>query len=319
MDQAKRLADRVLGSRPITVLPRHATRQHLRVLAYHGVFDVDAFRSQLTILATHYAPVSAAEVIAAQHGESRLPDHAVWVTFDDGDPSIIESAIPILEDLDITGTVFVCPGLVDTTPPFWWDIVDAAFALGESWDLDGRRFGGREVRAFTTRLKTLDDDYRREIVATLTDTIVQRTGRPAQRRQVTATQLKDFIAAGGSIGNHTWDHPCLDRLDENAQDAQIVRAHDWLTKRFPQAVQVFAYPNGNYSPIAEGVLRDLGYDVGALFDHRLSRIEGNPFQLSRLRVNDYTTTARFGAILAGVHPDLHAIRSRTRAEEARRK
>ena len=310
MDRAKPLADRVLGSRPVTAFPRRATRRHLRVLAYHGVHDSDAFRRQLTILAGRYQPVSVTDVTAALHGQTLLPDYAVWVTFDDGDPSVVDNALPILQDLGITATMFVCPGLVDTTTPYWWDIADTALTLGESWELDGQRFDDSDTQAFIARLKTVDDGYRRQVIAALADAIVQTTGRPAQRGQVTTRQLKQFIAAGGSVGNHTWDHPCLDRVDEDTQHAQIIRAHEWLAERIPRPMQVFAYPNGNYSPITAGVLDDLDYEVGALFDHRLARVQGNPLRLSRLRVNDHTTPARFSAILAGVHPALHAVRTR---------
>ena len=307
------MADLVLGSWPVTAFPRHATRHHLRILAYHGVVDIDAFRRQMVFVAGHYEPVSLTDVTAALHGQAHLPDYAVWVTFDDGDPSVVENALPILLELDTRSTIFVCPGLVDTTTPFWWDIVDEALTLGESWELDGRRFGSRDLHALTGQLKAVDDDHRREIVAALADAIVQRTGLPAQRKQVTTHQLTRFVAAGGSVGNHTWDHPCLDSADDDAQNAQIIRAHEWLNERFPSPARVFAYPNGNYSPVAERALRDLDYHLGALFDHRLTPVEGNMLRLSRLRVNDSTTPARFAAILAGVHPALHSMRNRIRS------
>lgn len=308
MDRAKTLADRALGSWPATALPRQATRQQLRILAYHSVLDVDAFRKQIAMLVTHYEPVSAAAVGAALQGLGRLPDYAVWVTFDDGDPSVVENALPVLHQHGISGTVFVCPGLVDTASPYWWDVVDIALALGESCELDGRLFSLGDSHALTSQLKVIQDDHRREVVAALADSIVERQGHPAERRQVTTSQLRDFVAAGGSVGNHTWDHPCLDMADKDVQRAQIVRANAWLAARFPDLPDMFAYPNGNHTSVAEEVLRELGYTIGLLFDHRLVRGRSAPLVLSRLRVNDYTTPARFAAILAGVHPALHALR-----------
>ena len=105
--------------------------------------------------------------------------------------------------------------------------------------------------------------------------------------------------------------PSRNVLDIQAD--QIVRAHEWLIQRFPGVGRLFAYPNGSYSLFAEGVLRNMDYDVGALFDHRLTTIENNPLRFSRLRVNDYTSPSRFAAILAGVHPAIHSMRGRGQA------
>jgi hypothetical protein len=96
--------------------------------------------------------------------------------------------------------------------------------------------------------------------------------------------------------------------DKDVQRAQIVRANEWLAARFPDAPHMFAYPNGNRTSVAEEVLAELGYTMGVLFDHRLARGRSTPLGISRLRVNDHTTPARFAAILAGVHPALHALR-----------
>jgi peptidoglycan/xylan/chitin deacetylase (PgdA/CDA1 family) len=312
MDRARRAADRILAWRGLTTAARRVSRRRLRILAYHGVFDVDAFRRQMSILATDYEPVSVADVTAALRDNEPLPDYSAWVTFDDGDASVVENALPILKEAQITATMFVCPGLIDTTTPFWWDIVASALNLGEFWDLDGRRYGKDDGTALVRRLKGLEDDHRRGIVATLADTIVERTGRLLQRRQLTTAQLEEFLSNGGSVGNHTWDHPCLDRVDSATLEVQILKAHEWLENRVGEPVRLFAYPNGDYTPEAEHVLREMGYHVGALFDHRLGVVGGNPLSLSRLRVNDSTSPARFAAILAGVHPALHRMRPGSR-------
>ena len=43
-------------------------------------------------------------------------------------------------------------------------------------------------------------------------------------------QLRAWVAAGYELGDHTWDHPCLDRADEREQHRQIMDAHTWLLK-----------------------------------------------------------------------------------------
>lgn len=286
---------------------------NLRILAYHQVARVDRFADHMAHLVRDYHPVDAEAVVRGLRGKADLPHSAVWVTFDDGHPNVIESALPVMLDYGISGTMFVCPGLIDTSLPYWWEIVDTAFGLGETWELNATRFDSTNVGAFKTTLKAIADVQRRAIVRKLADAVTARLGHLPQRRQVTTSQLERFIAAGGYVGNHSWDHPCLDTCRDSEVKNQIVRADDWLA-RFGGEQRLFAYPNGNHSPAAEAVLAELGYDVGLLFDHRLVSRTQSQFRLSRLRVNDDTTLDRFAAIVAGVHPAIHRVRKRLSAK-----
>lgn len=309
MDRMRSAADAVMASRPVAALGDRSTRRSLRVLAYHGVHDVASFEAQMRHLVDRYRPVSAAAVVAALRGDLALPDGATWVTFDDGDASIVEEALPVMERLGIRPTVFVCPGLVGTDEPFWWDVVAAAIGVVDV-EVDGRRYGPGELLRLKRHLKAVPDDHRRAVVAELGATLARETGRRPTRRHLTVEQLERLVAAGGTVGNHTWDHPCLNRCVPSRQRRQILDAHAWLVGRLDPRPLVFAYPNGDHDPEAERVLRNLGYDVAVLFDHRMGSVREDRLRLSRLRVNDDTDLRRFGAILAGVHPAIHSLRRR---------
>lgn len=317
VDRLIRLADRALGSGPVTALPRRASRRQLRVLAYHGVERDSFFPRHMRHIRERYHPVDAAAVVDALHGGDPLPDAAVWVTFDDGEPSVIENALPVTTEYQIPATVFICPGVVDSHQPLWWDTVAAALDLGETVRLGERQYRATELGSLKRRLKTLDDTRRREIVAGLAASIVDRNGAPFQRRQVTSTELRLLIDSGWQIGNHTWDHPCLDRCEPSVQLDQVESAHEWMRANIGVPPVLFAYPNGNHSERAEAALVDLGYQIGVLFDHHLATVTSDPLRISRLRVNDTTTPERFAAIVSGVHPALHSARSRlSPAEQA---
>jgi peptidoglycan/xylan/chitin deacetylase (PgdA/CDA1 family) len=274
--------DAVLGSRPVTGLFTACSASRLRVLAYHTVPDPQSFDEQLEYLTAAFHPVTQSDVIAAVLREKDLPSRALWVTFDDGDPSVLENGLPALERHGMKATMFICPGVIDTSDAFWWHAFE---------DMPDR----------LRQLKSLPDAERRIAIR-------EEAASPA-RRQLSSDELIRWTNAGHDLGNHTWDHPCLDRCDPDAQRGQVERAHNWFERELGFAPRVFAYPNGDYASTTEAVLEELGYAVGLLFDHRLARPHGNPLQMSRLRVDASGELRRFQAIVAGTHPAaMHALR-----------
>ena len=270
-------------------------RPSLRVVAYHGVQDVELFRIQMAFLANHLEPVTATEVIEGSFTTGRSP---VWVTFDDGDQSLMELAMQVLDEYGISATAFICPGLVDTSEPFWWEVVQEAIARNV--------VPPDEI----SRLKQLHDSERRGRTAQIGASLEALDGKPLVREQLTTVDLRRWVDAGHSLGNHTWDHPLLDMCEPEEQRHQIVAAHEWLVDHFSPEDLLFAYPNGNHSPASEAILRELGYAVGALFDHRVHR-GADPLQMSRIRVNAADGFSEFKAKVSGIHPMIHSVLGRS--------
>lgn len=294
------LTTRLLGAAPVGATWRRL-RPGLRILAYHDVPNPARFAEHLDLIASAYVPVSGAQVMAARRGHAKLPDRALWVTFDDGDPSVLVNATDALVQRRIPATLFVCPGLIAERRAPWWQTVLAAGAQGHGAAVDGRTLVGPELLG---ALKTVPDRQRRDACAA----IEQAVG-PLQAEVPSLDDLKRWQQAGLELGNHTWDHPCLDRCTPDKQAEQIERAHAWLAEHVQPEVLLFAYPNGDRTPHAEKVLRSLGYDGGLLFDHRLNSgaqaLDPNR-ELSRLRIDASSPLRRSRAIMSGVHADLFA-------------
>lgn len=286
-------ADRVLAAAPLAAGARRLTAGHLRVFAMHDVADLDAFERQMRTLSDWFTPVPSERVAQWFRGERALPDRAAWFTFDDGEPSTVIDAAPILHRQGIPATVFVCPGLIDSGRAPWWETVLRATAAGRTVELDGVALRGQPA---VTALKRVPDTTRREIVSALAETV----GDEAERR-VDVMDLQRWREAGGDIGNHTWDHPCLDRCDPDEQRAQLVQAHEWLVALLGRHPRLFAYPNGDHTAHAESVLEELGYEVGLLFDHGLASLEQHHLRLSRLRLDSDDDLPRGRAVLSGLH------------------
>jgi peptidoglycan/xylan/chitin deacetylase (PgdA/CDA1 family) len=264
----------------------------LRILTYHTVPDREAFEAQAAWLVRHYTPIGQDAVLAAVDG-APLPPRAAWVTFDDGDPSVVRTGLPVLRSNGIPATMFVCPGLIESREPSWWTRVERT---------DFETLATRipvpiaSVDDALVYLKSIDDEVRREFVSGLP--------RGAEDEQLSSTELHRWIDAGFAIGNHTWDHPCLNRCTEDEQRDQVARADAWLRAFDPEWVPVFAYPNGYSTPTVEGELALREYRLGLLHDHRVAKSFADRYRGSRLDTKAEDDVARLRGVVSGLHSTL---------------
>lgn len=298
---------RSLGYRALGGVSRAGIRvglhpRGLRVLAYHYVSSSSALREQLLWLQRHFHIVTLDQALEYQRTGPVGPGAAL-VTFDDGDPTVVDRAQPVLDSMGIKAVMFVCPRLVDTREPYWWQVVQAA--AQQRVELSGQVVTSSDVGL----LKSMPDGARREFVRRLRAVVEAAFPSALDCRQVSIDELVSWREAGHSIGNHTWDHPLLDQCDAADQTGQIEEAHSWLIDRGLMAEPVFAYPNGNRTVHADSVLRDLGYSAAMLFDHRVESGD-DPLTISRLRVNVDDDMDVFVSKVSGLHPSLHALAGR---------
>lgn len=293
----------IVGTRVVSAVWRVATRGRLRVLAYHGIGDADRFEQQLRHLARHYTPVGAAQVRGWLHGHEALPPGAVWVTFDDGVEDVVRLGMPLLQRHGVPATLFVCPGLIDTERLHWWQAVERASDLGL---LDAPK---AEV---LRRMKSATDDDRRRALAEIEVNLAATTAG-VKGPQLTGGDLRAWLAAGNDLGNHSFDHPRLDRCAPSEQEQQVRRAHEWLEKFLGDTPRLFAWPDGDPASAALQTLRDLEYEAVLVCDHRLVRAKADAMALSRLRIDADSPLERFRSVVSGAHPAVFAAQRSFRA------
>ncbi len=188
---------------------------------------------------------------------------------------MVHNGLPTLERLGVPATMFVCPGLIETDVSFWWRLADWAMEhlpeqsaiYAPSGDL-------------TEYVKAVTDGRRREIIKTLLDKVERPF--PPSWRQLSDDDLAAWTGAGMALGNHSWDHPCLDQCAPDAQREQIRRTHEWLCDHLGHRPRSFAYPNGNFSDVFDREVADLRYELGLLYDNKLADLNGPPLQMSRV-------------------------------------
>jgi peptidoglycan/xylan/chitin deacetylase (PgdA/CDA1 family) len=295
--------DGVLARSPAQPLFLWRAERRWTVLAYHAVNDPESFDGHLAWLRRRFHPVSLEQVIAALDGGAGLPRRAVLITFDDGDRSMVTAALPRLTGHGMPAVAFVVSSLLDGQAPPWWRQVEAFRRQGVSSAALSQVAPGDEVAA----LKRLPDHERRAVLAELAAAAPASPTEP----QLTRSDLTLLEAGGVAIGNHSYDHPCLDRCDDAEVERQLAAAHRDLTAALGHETRAFAYPNGNLDPRAEPVLSGLGYRLGFLFDHRSSPWPPpHPLRVSRVRVNSDSPPDRFRILASGLHSALHRVRGR---------
>jgi peptidoglycan/xylan/chitin deacetylase (PgdA/CDA1 family) len=82
----------------------------------------ERFRRQLLgLLAAGFQVWPLRRILAAAESGETIPPRTIAVTFDDGFQSVYRRAWPILWELKIPATVFVCTAGLDNDEPFWFD------------------------------------------------------------------------------------------------------------------------------------------------------------------------------------------------------
>jgi peptidoglycan/xylan/chitin deacetylase (PgdA/CDA1 family) len=283
-----RIVTSALGSRAVSGVAQRATQRSLRILAYHDVTEPAAFADQLAYLSRYFEIVSGSQVVAWLRGEDHGERPLVWLTFDDADLSVVEAGLPLLEAHRAPATLYQVASVVDTSEPFWWQVAERARDRGASIPT-------------VSQLKQVEDERRRMLVEVAWRHLAERDPAALHQPQMTTEHLRRWIGSGREVGSHTWDHPCLDRCAPEESSEQVRRAAAWVDSLGVAHPRAFAYPNGNFDPTTDAVLRELGYATALLAGHRLTPRSSDPLHLQRLRVDASAPLGRFRAILSGAH------------------
>ena len=273
-----------LLSRPVLRL----TQNRLRVLAYHAVDSPTGLDEQLHWLRQNFCLIHLSDLHCALDTGQPLPPRSVLVTFDDGYRSVLDVGLPVLRRYGVRPVVYLLPGHVGNSEPFWWEVVAALSPTPAD-----------EIR----RLKKVPNSHREAAV----DALQSAASPRLQQSQLTWEEAQE-LGVEVDLGNHTFTHPCLPNCREEVARRETVAAHAALADNSGQAPRSFAYPNGDFDERITHLLRESGYLSAFLFDHRLCNVDAqSPFAMSRLRVSTTTPLGRFRSIVSGVHPALHHL------------
>ncbi|MGH9775412.1 MAG: polysaccharide deacetylase family protein [Candidatus Acidiferrales bacterium] len=301
--------NRLSARRGVIVLTFHRVlpeSEFSRVLSPEGmVVKENTFEELLRYLNRNY-PAARLNGHASpfQEGKSGLQ---VALTFDDGWVDNVRFAAPIAQKYDISFTIFVCPGRMGASLPFW---PDRMVAICEKASAEGRlsevlRFVSSETgkkideRPSTTSktaareivecLKTLPADRRRQIVGTLLNRFIAKSQAYFEDvyslySTMTWEDAQRLSGMGINFGSHTQTHQILTRIEPSLVQAEVEQSKLAVEQHLGQECLMFAYPNGEWTPEARALLEKTGYSKAFRNDPGVWRETTDPFLIPRLNV-----------------------------------
>jgi peptidoglycan/xylan/chitin deacetylase (PgdA/CDA1 family) len=263
-----------------------------RILMYHGVTaeGAQALAAQLRYLARHFKVVTLETMLDRLTSGPRPLAQEVVLTFDDGLRNNLTVVYPILRELRLPATFFVCPALVASGAWLWNHEMRCRLQTLATPDLTELRMQllapGESVDAIVEWMKTLRLPQRRQAEVTIKQATPNFRPTARQRAAFDIMDWDDLMSLDRNlitVGSHTLSHPILTSLGAQEIELEISESRRCLEQRLQRTVDFFCYPNGAYDDRAyqavkktyrAAVTTESGVlDIGEELDlHRLPRI-----------------------------------------------
>jgi peptidoglycan/xylan/chitin deacetylase (PgdA/CDA1 family) len=254
------------------------------VLLYHRVdssrrdrwqlcVSPENFAAHLRCLRRSFRPVRLAE-IAAMIADGKVKQNSVAITFDDGYRDNLTAAIPILKQMRLPATFFVCGDAASEGESFWWERLEASF---QSMELDDA--GAERLHR---RLMVADVVERHRILAEL----------PARDHVLSERLSHDDLKVlschpMADIGAHGWSHRRLDHLQSHDLRREVMENVRMLADLTGTSVRSFAYPfGGSVTSELTDIVREAGIDTACTVDPAAITVGSDPLLIPRLEVRD---------------------------------
>ena len=235
------------------------------IIATHGVGRGDGsgarFRALMAFLAANFRIISLSELVRGLDRSSALTRPEVVLTFDDGLRNNFTVAYPILKEMALPATFFVCPGLIEQRQWLWNH--EARLRL-LSMRVDRRKALAAAASCADVGpdriiewMKTLPYSQRAEFEEVLRrDTPGFRPTAEEHRRfdLMTWEELALLDPALITIGAHTVNHCILTSLSATEIEHEVRESRNRLERRLRRPIEHFAYPNGIFDQRARRVV-----------------------------------------------------------------
>ncbi len=251
-------------------------RNKVTFLLFHDMSADDAKRN-LNYLNRHYHIIGLNDYLEAVRGVGKLPNKAVVITFDDGHLSNYK-LYPIIEQLGIPVTIFLCSSIVGTNRHFWFRHSEAV---------------KRDVEA----LKSMNNSERLQKLQTMGFSQEQEF----EDRQALSCKEIEEMKSKVDFQSHSCYHPILPKCDDVTSREEIVVSKQQLESSFGLDIYALSYPNGDYSDRDIRVAKEAGYQCGITVDSGYNNLHSDLFRLKRFSVNDAKSITELMVKASGIY------------------
>lgn len=251
-------------------------RRKVTFLLFHDMTPEDA-KQNFSYLKRRYHPVSLKEYVDAVFHQTRLPDKAVVITFDDGHASNYK-LLPVIEELHVPVTVFLCSSIVGTNRHFWFRHTDAVKCKVESF-------------------KQLSNEERLEKLRAMG---FEQEKEYGDRQALSCNEIAEMKYLV-DFQSHTCYHPVLPQCDDPTAREEVVASKKQLASSFGLDIYALSYPNGDYSNRDIQLAEEAGYQCAITVDSGYNTLHSNLFRLKRFSVNDAHSVTELMVKASGVY------------------
>ena len=269
------------------------------------ILSSKSFEDLIAHLSNNYEVVALNGQSFARNGSAAKPRFAV--TFDDGWQDTAAVAAPIAKQHAVPVTIFVCPGLVGRSIPFWPEKIKNAWKATQEYAATAREFSeltaricvnGQQLKAVSAEaeldelighLKNLPDTELAVFIEQVSKLELKCHSRsvPTHVDETMGWQEAIRIAETGvQIGSHTQNHKILPKLPLQDVRRELNDSKLAIEKELGRECLMFAYPNGSWSEDVRALVVQAGYKQAFSNETGVWSLDSDPWVIPRVNIWD---------------------------------
>ena len=236
-------------------------RNRISILLFHDISKNTAMQT-FEYLSKNYNIIDLNDFIEASEKKdfSKIPSKALIITFDDGHIGNYKM-LPVIKELKIPTTIFLCASIINTNRHFWFTFKD---------------------KSTTSEFKYKSNQDKLELLSKDGFKQEKEFSIPQALQKDQIEEMKQHI----NMQSHTLFHPILPKCDSNEAKKEIFKSKEILENEYDLNINAISYPNGDYSDRDINFSKDAGYKCGITVDYGFNTKHTDLYRLKRLSVND---------------------------------
>lgn len=270
---------------------RFVQNDKVTILMFHDPEPVNAAKA-FKYLQRHYSVIPLQQYLEARRTATPLPKRALIITFDDGHAGN-HALLPLIRQLNIPVTIFLCSDIINTRRHFWFKHSDQL--------PDNER----------ERIKRIPNAER---LAAMKAYGFEQTKEYSDRQALTREEIEE-MKPWVDFQSHTCLHPVLTMCDDETARREIVLSKQHLERDYALTINTISYPNGDYSERDIRLCEDAGYTCGITVDFGFNDATTDLLRLKRISVNDARSHDELIVKASGCYAFLRQLKKRKKARQ----
>ncbi len=250
----------------ITLLPfllrRTIQKNAVTILTFHNI-EYNTARLLFAFIKKEYTPIALSQYIDILYNQnsSIVPQRGMIITLDDGYKENYR-LLPLAKENNIVPTIFICSSVVDTNHKLWFNIIR----------------NKRQKR----KLKKIADEDRVKICSAWQKEMKDKLQARVFLNHSEMIEMRNYF----EFQSHTITHPILSKCSKEKSREEISLSKKVLEDKFGFVISALAFPNGSYTSREVDYLKQAGYKCGLTLNFHYNTSKSDPFQVSRIPLND---------------------------------